>query len=287
MEKTMKILLVLAVFAVFCLSCGSEPETFEELKRAGQKAFIDKDYELARDYLTEAVRIKTSDRDVLYFLGLSYSRDYMYDSAYYYLGRANVFHPNDREINLELQQIAYELDEWEAAAKAIKVLIQTGDPLEQWDERLAWLYRQMEKYRFAFYHYNRLFERQPDIKDWYLNLSNSAIAFDSIGFAMWVLDSAISRFGPQSDLLANKGLVYSFAEKHEEAEAILRQAYAMDSNSVATRMNLAHALAAQESEEKKREAYELYSEVRPLVGNTQIIDSVLQELESDLNIELE
>ena len=81
-------ILLLGVF------CGG-PESVEEHRKAGQKAFLNEEYKAARDHFLAALEKAPSDKQLLYFAGLSYKRDYMMDSALVFLQRAALHHPDD------------------------------------------------------------------------------------------------------------------------------------------------------------------------------------------------
>ena len=70
------------------------------------KAFLDGQYAEARVNLLQALQEKTSDKDLLYFTALAYQHDFIMDSAFYYMKRANLLHPNDRELTEQFYDIA-------------------------------------------------------------------------------------------------------------------------------------------------------------------------------------
>ncbi|MFQ5453043.1 MAG: tetratricopeptide repeat protein, partial [Candidatus Zixiibacteriota bacterium] len=163
----MKKVFSLFIFSIIISGCTQEPETFEELKKAGEKEFIKENYPAARKYFVTALKLKQSDRDILYFLGLSYQREYLLDSAIYYLKRGDLIYPNDREINLAIYPIAVELQEWENALKAISVLVTTGDPIDKYYKQLVELNIKAEHYIISFIYLKKLLEAEPDNPNWY------------------------------------------------------------------------------------------------------------------------
>jgi tetratricopeptide (TPR) repeat protein len=267
----------------FLNNCGQKPQTVEQLQQAGEKAIVNRDYAKARAYFSQAVAKKPSDPHLLYLLGISYQRDYLYDSAFYYLKRAAILFPNERETNLALYEVAKALGEWKSAIQAIQVLIKTGDASEQYDRELADLNLKNKNYDVAYIFYRRLLEREPDNPNNYLFVANLAIQLDSVEAALRVIDSAISQFGQRDEFQLNKGMYLIAAGKYQESEAIFRSLLAHDSTSQAFKLNLANALASQDSKVKKEEAYRLYLDLKQKVGPEFKVDSLLQALEEELH----
>ena len=267
------------------LACGSEPQTFEEYKSAGKREFGDQDYAKAREYLGQAVRMKPSDRETLYFLGMAYSRDNLNDSAFHYLKRVDLLYPDDPETNRELYRLGVQLGEFNAAEKAVQALIRSGEPREQYLEDLAHLNIQQESFREAVRYFRELLEREPENPNRYLETANALASADSLEAAIDLIDSAVTLFGEREELLMNKGLYLSARKKYDQAEALFRRLAASDTSARHYRLNLANVLAEQDNKAKKREAYELYSQLQGKMGAGDYkIDSLKAELEKELNI---
>lgn len=268
--------------ALLILACASEPETFDERLKAGERAFVSGDYFKARGYLLQALNEKPSDRGLLYLLGLTYSRELMYDSAAFYLGRANTLYPDDREINLGLYDAALNVEDWESARAALRVLVETGDPVESHLETLAELSLQMEDLPWAHYYYGQLLEKEPDNPDRWVQVANTAADMGSLQVAMGIVDSAVEKFGPNETFLSNKGIYHAVLKQYTESEKIFRSLILSDSTAIAYRMNLASALASQDDPQKKREALELYRMVHDVLGADVRMDSLIEVLESEI-----
>ncbi|MCK4461104.1 MAG: hypothetical protein KAW46_04835 [candidate division Zixibacteria bacterium] len=274
-----KLLFVLTM--AMMISCAGEPETFEELAKAGERSFIGGDYFKARGYLSGALELKPSDRQALYLLGLTYSRELMYDSAAFYLGRADILYPNDHEINIALYEAALNGGDFKAAREALRVLVVTGDPMGNHLEALAELSIQIEDISFAHYYYRQLLEREPDNPDRYVQVGNTAADLGSLSVAIEIVDSAIEKFGPNESFLANKGTYLAAQRKYPQAEQIFRSLLADDTTSAAHQLNLASVLAAQDTRAKRQEALKLFREVRATLGAHRLVDSTIQVLEAE------
>ncbi|MEK7774568.1 MAG: hypothetical protein AAB305_01630, partial [Candidatus Zixiibacteriota bacterium] len=148
---------IFLAFSVLLLlaSCTKEPETFEELKAAGIKAYTSQRYDEARTFLTKAAQKKSSDRELLYFLAVCYQRDLILDSAFFYIRRADLLFPNDREIASTLYSIAPQVQEWQAAIDAIETLIYTGDPAPQYFRERALYNKNLGYMYLAFVDYEK------------------------------------------------------------------------------------------------------------------------------------
>ncbi|MFH2048372.1 MAG: tetratricopeptide repeat protein [bacterium] len=275
------------IFLIFTLSillgCSKEPQSFDELIAAGKEAFNKENYSKARGYLTQAVKIQPSQYDALYFLGLSYSRDYMMDSALFYLKKADIYYKDDREINLELYKVAIAVQDAQTAMNAITVLIKTGDPAEYYDEQMAELNAYEGKFYNALYHYKRLLQKDPDNLNRYLDVANCAGNADSIQLALNTLDSAEAKFGRLPEIQLNRGVFLASIEKYEEAEKILRELFKSDTLSNSTRLSLAHVLASQNNIEKKKEALKHYVYLNDKFPGSFNLDSLITVLKTELN----
>ncbi len=280
----MRALATTSLLIILLAGCGKEPSTIAELSEAGEKAFVNQEYAKAREYLSKAVAQKPSDQHLLYLLGISYERDCLYDSAFQYLKRADLLFPEDRETNLALYKVAKTIEEWKSAIEAVHVLIETGDPLEQYYGELGYLNMKVENYRVAYYFYRKLLEKDPGNPNNYLQVANLAADNDSLGVALAVIDSALQRFGSNDQFLLNKTVYLTALQRFAEAETILRSMLDRDTSSLSIKLNLAHTLASQNSREKKKEAYQLYLQLQPVAGDEFRLDSLIDLLREELNI---
>jgi tetratricopeptide (TPR) repeat protein len=279
----MKKIALLGVFLGLLVGCGEKPQSVEQLRKAGERAYARGEYAEARRYLSQAVAQKPSDPKLLYLLGVSYQRDFLYDSAYLYLKRADILFPGDRDVNLAIYQVARALKEWRSAIKAIHALIKSGDPQDKYLRELAELNINMENYEVAYYFYRRLLEKEPDSLNHFLIVANLALQLDSVDIALNVIDSAIERFGERDELLVNKGMYLAAHREYPKAEAIFRSLLAKDTTEPALKLNLANVLASQDDTAKKKEAYQLYLELKESAGPELRLDSLIEALEAELN----
>ncbi|MFH1374890.1 MAG: tetratricopeptide repeat protein [bacterium] len=279
MKKLTALLFIISTL----FGCSGEPQSVEQLVNAGEKAIVDGDFARARDYLSKAIARQPSDQHILYLLGTSYRRDFLYDSAYYYLKRADLLHPGDREVNLELHRVAAVLQEWKSAVRAIHVLIETGDSKEMYIADLADYNLRMDNFSVAYHYYRRLSQIQPDNIEIWRHLVNLAAQLDSLEVALRVVDSALERFGRQDGLLISKGLCLAATGDYDQSESIFRSLVAKDTASVAARINLAHTLSSQNSPAKKREALQLYLQVQPRADKFLKVDSLIEALTEELD----
>lgn len=279
-----KLLQVAALMVIVCAGCSKEPQSVDEMREAGKRAYVSQQFDTARQYLGKVVAQNPRDRQGLYFLGLAYSQDLKYDSALYYLGRADLLYPNDRETNLELYRIGMTTGEAEVAVKAINVLIATGDPAANYYEDLAQMHVKQEKYYIANRYFRLLLEQEPDNPQRYLDASSSLAQIDSLDLALDIIDSALVRFGPRPELRLNKALFLVAEDRYAEGERILRELVASDTANVSYKINLAHTLGLQDDKHKRREAYDLYLQLKGRVSQEFAIDSLLSVLQAELGL---
>ena len=280
----MKRIIILIFTLGIVLGCSKEPQSFDEFITAGKEAFNKEQYTQAREYLTEAVKLQPSHYETLFFLGLSYSRDYMMDSALIYLKKANHLYKNDREINLELYKVAATVNDAQTTMNAIKVLIKTGDPADYYDEQMADLNSQESKFYNAMYYYKRLLEKEPDNPNRYLDLANCAANTDSIELALRTLDSAEARFGTGPEIKLNRGIFLASIKKYDEAEIILRDLFNSDTLANSFRLSLAHVLSSQDDLKKKKEVYDHYIYLNAKLPGNFNLDSLITVLKTELNL---
>lgn len=275
-------LLMLGVLIAGLAGCGDEPTTVPELKEAGIQSFLDGDYAGARELLTRGLKKAPSDRDLLYFTGMAYKRDFMYDSALTYLRRSALLHKNDREVATVLYDVAISLKQWEIAFSAIGTLLATGDTETMWLEELADLNKEMERPLSQFNYLRKHLALHPEDSLRYIQAANVSMMVDSAEIGLALIDSGLVRFGASPKWLATKAVVLGSLRRFGEGEQILRDLLDDDTANNSIKLNLANVLAAQESSAKLREALRLYREVEPAMGDSYPVDSLIKDLEEEL-----
>jgi len=276
----MKKIIILLCLTAFLAGCGGS-DSVEELKSGGLKAFTDGKYVKARELLLKAIEKNPSDKDLLFFAGMSYKREFYYDSALFYLKRADLLYPKDREINKEIYEVALAVSEWEYAIRAIMVLVDTGDKLEDYYYQLADLYANTDYPLNVFFYLRRAYDKGMDDPNRFLQFANAAAIVDSMDLAFQVIDSAIARFGENPQFLTSKAKFHAYRQDYKTSEKMLRSMLKEDTASAEVKFNLANVLSMQDSKKKKREALELYKEVKPQIQQYNI-DSVITALEEEL-----
>ena len=264
------------------VSCGDKPSSVEDYRKLGIAAFLDSDYKAARGYLIQGLKQAPSDRDLLYFTGVAYKRDFMYDSALVYLRRSALLHQKDREVAQELFEVAKRLRQWEIAQSALGTLIATGDTEAEHLAELADLSKEIDHPLNQFYYLRRYLALFPEDSMRYIQAANTALIIDSAEIGLAIVDSGIARFGASPKWQATRAVVLGGLGKYDEGAAVLRRLLAEDTASVSLKLNLANMLSAQESKSKKREALKLYREIQPELAGTYPIDSIITVTEEAL-----
>lgn len=278
-----KRIFLFGLFVLFVLaSCSKEPTTFEELLQAGETAFVKNQFPQARSYLTKAAALQSSNKRALYLLGLSYGKDYLLDSAFLYLKRADLLYPKDREINKELYRIAPDIKEWQATISAIAVLIKTGDAPEKYYPELITLNSADSNFASAFYYSKKLKEADPENPSHYLQAASYAHLVESTDVAIAILDSAVTKFGSREEFLSNKAVYLIAKRDFEGAEKIFRSLVSSSTNKLVYQSNLANALASQSSRRKKEEALKLYMSLRDKSAQALGVDSLIAQVKKEL-----
>jgi tetratricopeptide (TPR) repeat protein len=281
-RQFVQILIPLSLVALVA-SCGKKLSSFEQFKSDGEKAFTDARYAEARACFAKALAIKPSDRDALYLTGLAYKRDYIYDSALSFLRRADILYPGSREINLDIYQTALETKSWQDVVRSINVLVATGDSIDKYYEVLVRANLELNEPLNVVYYLRRLVAQQPDEPNYTLQLINALVAVDSLDTAVKVADSALAKFGPRNEFVASRANLDAYHGKYAQAEKTFRTLLATDTvQANAYRLNLANVLSMQKDKAKKREAIELYKQIRDKVSDRYKIDSLITELQKSL-----
>ncbi len=277
MHDTMTLRLFLGGLLLFVLmtACGGGPDSVADLKQKGIDAFVQGDYAQAREYLQRGLQRAPSDRDLLYFTGAAFKRDFRYDSALVYLNRAAVLHQGDREVAKQRLEVAMALELWDIALSCTRTLIDTGDPPEQHYLTQAQLWRN-EGWPINEYLFLKLYlDSHPEDSMQYIPFANVAVTVDSLEVGQRYLDTAIARFGDRPILLAAKAVLYGAGGQYNRAERILRRLVAEDTASVDLRINLANMLSQQINLQKQQEALRLYESVQSLVTGAYPVDSLI------------
>ena len=278
----MKRIILLALIGLR-LFCNREPETLEEFTKAGEKAFVDEKYQQARHYFSQALAKTPSDRNLLYLMGIAYRRELMNDSAIFFLKRADLLYPNNREINLALYEASITSGDYKNARDALKVMVKTGDPIDRHLDELASLSINLNDFSYAYYYYRQLLELEPENPSRYLQVANTAAEIGSLDISIAVIDSAIEEFGKIEQFMTNKGLYHVGKKEYTISEKIFRTLVAKDSTAMSYRLNLANTLSSQKGIAKKREALQIYIDFREAVGSEPWLDSTISSLEEELN----
>ena len=273
------IALALALAVAGCFGSGS----LEDLRAKGQEALERREYAEARGFFIRALEVDTRDKASLVGLAQAYRQDSRYDSAIYYLKRADIMHPKDRDILNQIIEVAVALGDWQNAIDAIESMIRMGDPREPWHEKLADLWLKNGEQGRAFYHARRAIAYGTENPMIYLQAANWAAQYDSMNVAFEVLDSAISKFGPLDQFLVNKALLLAFVGQLRQGEALMREVVAREDPPIPNiQLDLANILAAQPERAKKQEALTIYREIRDLLAMQYPIDSLIEAVSAEL-----
>lgn len=269
----------LILIVMLCLGCGGGDD-IDKLKAEGKAAFLAQNFPKARESLEKVLEKQPSDREALRFMGMSYQREFMYDSALFYLKRIDILYPNDRSINQQIHALAMALGEDEDAIKAIYTLAKTGDGYEKYYSQLMILSDNAGNYGNALHWGRKAIESQPDTLRWYLRTSNMASKLDSFDLAIEILDKAQQRFGDVKSILSRKANLLAAKGDFANAESLVRSLIASDTTSdVLLRLSLAMILANQDAKQKKQEALDLYREIKVSAPPEFKVDSIIVQLE--------
>jgi tetratricopeptide (TPR) repeat protein len=273
---------VLALIVVGLLACSGERTDLESLRAAGKKAFVNQNYLEARRLFNKALLKAPSDPEVLYFNGLAYKRDYIYDSALIFIKRADLARPNNSEYNREVLDLAVRTENWEYALRAISVLTKNGEPVQNYYSRLAEYTARNKQPLLSLYWQRKVMELDTTNIDEIFRLISIALTVDSLRLADELLTNAERRFGTSDPLVANRAMLMIHEKKYGEAAAAFRALSAKDTTNFGYRLNLANALSMMPAKDSKREALSIYRSIPPEMSAQFKVDSLIVALEKEL-----
>ena len=275
MRKCFSFGLILLSLAVL-VGCGDD--SVEALHAQGKKAFDERKYDEAVTSYRTAINTETTDRDLLLDCARAYRRLARYDSALYFLKRADLMHPRDKEINEQVREVAISLGDWQNAIDAIETLASLSGSHDPYFEELADLWLRNGHEGRAFYWSRKALRKNPDLRSFYVQTAKWAARYDSVNVAVELMDTAIAHFGPESEFLYNKAVFLASRGDLFEAEQILRP-MAQSGSAPILRLTLAGVLESYPERAKKAEALEIYRELRAEMPVNSPIDSLIGHLE--------
>lgn len=267
---------------VFAAQCGKETKDTDALFQAGRQALDSGDFGTAINLFREAVEQKPSDKDLLYYLALSYKRFDLIDSAYYYFRRARVYSPRDRDINKELVELCPIYGDYDCAINAIAVMVMTGDNEKMYWPVLAELYLRRDDADMAVKYYQLLIDDDPDNKTYYLPLAAILSRMGRFEQSNQVLLTADKRLGPSPEVFTNIAVNYINLNKLNEAEEFFRKSLAVRPDNIPVWINLAQLLSGRDDLARKREALEIFRRYQAETPPAYNLDSIITALEAEL-----
>lgn len=264
-------------------SCSSKKADFESHKKSGLKSVISKEYPQAIASLKNALKLKPSDREAMYFIAVSFENMGELDSAISYTRKIIALHKPDEENCLMLGRLATAAKEWDYAIDALNGLIMAGvnTPDELFDEFFQ-VYMAAGLLVQASSVSDTLIKLYPDSSGLYVRSANVKGLLGEYDKAILILEEAIRRFGPSTNVYTNLGAIHSSQRNHQRAEIFYRRALELDSSNSGAWMNLGHSLSIQKLSGKKREAIECYNRVNPELFFTTRLDTIISRLENEV-----
>lgn len=279
----MRRLVILFVLGLVAFGCSSQKEDPEYYLKSGQESFLAGKYREATNLFLEGLKHSPSNHELLYYTGLSYQKEYMYDSALFYLKKVDLLFPHEREINLAIYQVAPKVKDWENSIKAIRVLIRNGDNEEKYRNDLIQYYSNREMYVNSMYLLRKVLANNPEKIEPYLQMCNYSTFAESLEVAQAYNDTAVDKFGYVDELKSNQGTIFAFKGEFIKSEKIFRELFNLDTANFYYKTNLASSLSEQNSILKKKEALKLFEEVRlQTSANSAQLDSIIYNLKEEI-----
>jgi protein O-GlcNAc transferase len=267
----------------FIAGCADNSQNVEYFKATGKAAFDAGKFNDAINIFKKGLRIKPSDRDLLYYTALSFKRLDILDSALVYMKRAKILYTRDREINEELIDLCAIFRDYDCALNAIAVLIASGENERKYWPALSELYyRNNDMYMAA--KYCRLILAEDSSKEnYYIYLSGALSQMGKFEESNEVLEKAVERFGPTAESYGNMAINYLQMGKLDKAEECSRNSLALKPDNIAVWINLANVLSESKNRAKKEEALEIYKKYYSETPKLYNLDSLIRVLEDELS----
>ncbi len=271
------------LICVFIIGCGGDETGTNNLKQAGLEALESGRFMKAVEIFRSALKEKPSDRDFLYYLGISYKRLDMFDSAVVYFQRARVLYKRDREINQELVELCPLFGDYQCAIDAVAVLVATGDNEKMYWALLADLYYRNKEKQMAVNYYKLVLNENPEQKNTYILLSGTLTEIGKFQESNDFLELYLEKFSPAPEIYANMAMNYLSLEQFDKAEEYFRASLALQPENVPIWINLAHVLTIGDNKAKKSEALEIYRKYYEQTPKFYNLDSIITALEEELS----
>ena len=279
----MKRLIILFILGLIAFGCSSQNKDPEYYLKSGQESFLAGKYRDATNIFLDGLKLSPSNHELLYYTGLSYQKEYMYDSALFYLKKVDLLFPREKEINLAIYQVAPKVEDWENSIKAIKVLIKSGDNEEKYWKDLVQFYGYREMYVNSMHYLRKVIANEPENIEPYLQMCNFSAFAESLEVAQAYNDTAVDKFGYLNELKSNQGTILAFKGEFKKAEKIFRELFNLDTTNIYFKTNLASSLSEQNILSKKEEALKLFEEVKlQSSANSTQLDSIINNLKEEI-----
>jgi Tfp pilus assembly protein PilF len=270
------------ILLLFIAGCGKEPTDLAGLKKAAAASLEKGENRKALVYLTKAMSLAPSDKEILMTMAEAYKKEGVTDSALSYFRRADKLYPRDRRINRELIELYRATDNTEGALGAIAVMVATGDNEKIYWPLLAELYTKLNDKKNAAKYWRFLMIEYPTEPNYYLQYSNALTSLNKYEEANQVLAQALERFGPAAEGYANMAVNYLNLRQFDNAEENFRRSLELNPNSPLTWLNLANLLSGSDERAKMEEALGIYQRFRGQAPEAMRLDSLIGALESRL-----
>lgn len=265
------------------ISCSSKKADFESHKKNGLELVVSKDYPKAIASLRKALKLKPSDRESMYFIAVSYEKLGELDSAISYTRKIIALHKPDDEICRMLGRLAIAAEKWDYALDALNGLIKAGvSTRDELFGEFFQIYAAAGLLVQASTVSDTLIKLYPDSSDLYVRSANVKGMLEEYDKAILILEEAIRRFGPSSNVYTNLGTIHSRQNNQSRAEIFYRRALELDSSNGGAWMNLGHSLSSQKLSGKKREAIECYNRVNPDLFFAARLDTIIARLKNEV-----
>lgn len=274
--------LCLLVLFIFIFGCGKEPTDLAGLKKAATDSLEKGENRKALVYLTKAMSLAPSDKELLVGMAEAYKKEGVTDSALSYFRRADKLYPRDRKINRELIELYRATDDADGALGAIAVMVATGDNEKIYWLLLAELYAKLNDMKNAAKYWRFLMIENPTEPNYYLQYSNTLTYLKQYEEANQVLAQAMEQFGPAAEGYANMAVNFLNMRQFDKAEENFRRSLELNPNSPMTWLNLANLLSGRAERAKKEEALGIYRRFRGQAPEALRLDSLIGALEREL-----
>lgn len=264
------------------IGCSSKTNDFASLKAKGLEHIGAGEYEKAEELLSLALKKQPSDRETMFFLGVSQSNLGMDSLAVSSFRKVIKLHGSDVETARNLILASLAAEDWDSGLDGLYALVDAGEPFNTLFLEFYDMYYRSGRLLNASRMMDSLIRKDPERADYYLKAANLKGQIEMYDEAEMQLQEALRRFGPSVEIYSNLGVLQMQQENFSRAEVMFRKGVTLAPTNDGALMNLANCLSISSKPEARQEAVATYRRMSQITFDRLRLDTVVSRLEYEL-----